>query len=458
MDKEFILGKSKLQWIQEYPVLKDIMDIREVLWINPKRKNFHEAMKNISISELDVKDAEQRLKRFAPFIAKVFPETEITKGIIESALFKINNMKANMESYYDGELLGNLLLKCDSHLPISGSIKARGGIYEVLKHAEDLALKEGILKETDDYSIIDSDIFREFFSKYSVAVGSTGNLGLSIGIISAKLGFKVTVHMSADAKQWKKDLLRSKGVTVVEYKSDYSKAVEEGRKLSEKDSNSYFIDDENSVDLFLGYAVAALRLKNQLEEMKVLVDENHPLFVYLPCGVGGGPGGVAFGLKLIFKDNVHCFFAEPTHSPCMLVGMATEQHNKVSVQDFGIDNLTIADGLAVGRASGFIGKVMEELLSGVYTVEDNELYKLLTIVADTENIYLEPSALAGMVGISKLFKTVEGRIYMENSNLKNKMNNSTHIVWATGGSMVPKDEMMKYYGIGKDILSQEKVQ
>ncbi|EQB87827.1 hypothetical protein M918_07215 [Clostridium sp. BL8] len=308
MDKEFILGKSKLQWIQEYPVLKDIMDIREVLWINPKRKNFHEAMKNISISELDVKDAEQRLKRFAPFIAKVFPETEITKGIIESALFKINNMKANMESYYDGELLGNLLLKCDSHLPISGSIKARGGIYEVLKHAEDLALKEGILKETDDYSIIDSDIFREFFSKYSVAVGSTGNLGLSIGIISAKLGFKVTVHMSADAKQWKKDLLRSKGVTVVEYKSDYSKAVEEGRKLSEKDSNSYFIDDENSVDLFLGYAVAALRLKNQLEEMKVLVDENHPLFVYLPCGVGGGPGGVAFGLKLIFKDNVHCFF------------------------------------------------------------------------------------------------------------------------------------------------------
>ncbi|MBP2022322.1 D-serine dehydratase [Clostridium punense] len=458
MDKEFILGKSKLQWIQEYPVLKDIMDIREVLWINPKRKNFHEAMKNISISELDVKDAEQRLKRFAPFIAKVFPETEITKGIIESALFKINNMKANMESYYDGELLGNLLLKCDSHLPISGSIKARGGIYEVLKHAEDLALKEGILKETDDYSIIDSDIFREFFSKYSVAVGSTGNLGLSIGIISAKLGFKVTVHMSADAKQWKKDLLRSKGVTVVEYKSDYSKAVEEGRKLSEKDSNSYFIDDENSVDLFLGYAVAALRLKNQLEEMKVLVDENHPLFVYLPCGVGGGPGGVAFGLKLIFKDNVHCFFAEPTHSPCMLVGMATEQHNKVSVQDFGIDNLTIADGLAVGRASGFIGKVMEELLSGVYTVEDNELYKLLTTLVDTENIYLEPSALAGMVGISKLFKTVEGRTYMENSNLKNKMNNSTHIVWATGGSMVPKDEMMKYYGIGKDILSQENVQ
>ncbi|WP_017413324.1 D-serine ammonia-lyase [Clostridium tunisiense] len=457
MVNNLIMGKSKLQWIEEYPILKEVMDTKEVLWLNPGHKSFSEAMKNINITEEEVKDAEARLKRFAPFIAKVFPETESTKGIIESPILKVREMKHRIEKLHHVQLLGALLLKCDSHLPISGSIKARGGIYEVLKHAESLAIKEGILKEEDDYTIISSDQFRRFFSDYSIAVGSTGNLGLSIGIISAKLGFKVTVHMSADAKQWKKDLLRSKGVTVVEYESDYSKAVEEGRKLSEMDVSSYFIDDENSKDLFLGYAVAALRLKNQLEEMKVLVDDSHPLFVYLPCGVGGGPGGVAFGLKLIFQNNVHCFFAEPTHSPCMLVGMSTGEHNKVSVQDFGIDNVTIADGLAVGRASGFIGKVMEELLSGIYTVEDKQLYKLLSTLADTERIYLEPSALAGMPGIVKLFKSQEGAAYIRNNNLESKMENSTHIAWATGGSMVPKNEMMKYYGVGKELLNEEQI-
>ncbi|WP_020062361.1 D-serine ammonia-lyase [Bacillus sp. 123MFChir2] len=430
---------------EKYPLLNQLVLTEEVFWVNPNKEEFETGIQKAPLTKDDVKDAEERLKRFAPYIAKAFPETKDTNGIIESPLVTTPSMKQHLEQEYGQHIAGNVLLKCDSHLPISGSIKARGGIYEVLKHAEDLALEQGLLNKQDDYSVLDSDAFRTFFSQYSIAVGSTGNLGLSIGIMSAKLGFNVTVHMSADAKQWKKDLLRSKNVTVIEYAADYSKAVEEGRRQAEADPMCYFVDDENSKNLFLGYAVAASRLQNQLQDQNVIVDADHPLFVYLPCGVGGGPGGVAFGLKLLFGDHVHCFFAEPTHSPCMLIGLLTGLHDQISVQDFGIDNVTEADGLAVGRASGFVGKVIEPLLSGCYTVSDQELYRLLKAFVDTEGIKLEPSALASVYGPVQLFKQQQ---YIQENHLEEKMKQATHIMWGTGGGMVPPQIMEEYYQKG----------
>ncbi|MGC4378051.1 D-serine ammonia-lyase [Fictibacillus sp. Mic-4] len=448
METHIVHGKTLNEWKNDHPELNHIMSTKEVFWLNPK---YGYPDGGPAVNEGEMKEAEERLKRFAPYIAEAFPETRETDGIIESPLQPIPKMKRQIEQMYEVKIEGDLWLKCDSHLPISGSIKARGGIYEVLKHAEHLAIEHGLLRLDDNYSAIATDRFRRFFSNYSIAVGSTGNLGLSIGIISAKLGFHVTVHMSADAKQWKKDLLRSKGVTVVEYEEDYSKAVAEGRKQAEKDPNCYFIDDENSKDLFLGYSVAAPRLKRQLNELKVTVDKDHPLFVYLPCGVGGGPGGIAYGLKQMYGGHVHCFFAEPTHSPCMLLGLMTGLYDHVSVQDFGIDNRTDADGLAVGRPSGFVCRTVRHLLRGIYTVNDNQLYKLLSTLIDAEQIPLEPSALAGAYGPIQLFKNSEGQRYVAENDLQTKMRNATHIVWATGGSMVPPEVMEEYARIGRSL-------
>ncbi|MEB6857544.1 D-serine ammonia-lyase [Proteus cibi] len=433
--------------ISNFPLVRDLVDLKEVVWFNPKVTTTDQGLPYVGLTQDDVIDAQARLQRFAPYLVKAFPETAVTQGIIESEVVDIPKMKVALEKRYNTPISGQLRLKKDSHLPISGSIKARGGIYEVLTHAEKLAINAGLLSTDDNYEKLFSDKFREFFSQYSIAVGSTGNLGMSIGIMSAKLGFSVSVHMSADARQWKKDKLRSHGVNVVEYEQDYSIAVEEGRKEAEKDPNCFFIDDENSKTLFLGYAVAGLRLKRQFEEQGVRVDSEHPLFVYLPCGVGGGPGGVAFGLKLAFGDAVHCLFAEPTHSPCMLLGVYTQLHEGISVQEIGIDNVTAADGLAVGRASGFVGRAMERLIDGYYTIDDQELYDLLSLLNKEEGIKLEPSALAGMVGAVHV---TQAKDYLQGLSLDSqKMQNATHLVWATGGGMVPADEMQKYLAQGK---------
>ncbi|HCH7935001.1 MULTISPECIES: D-serine ammonia-lyase [Providencia] len=433
--------------IADTPLVQDLIDLKQVTWFNPNSTTTQAGLPYVGLTLEDVQDAEARLTRFAPYLMKAFPETQTTQGIIESDVVAISNMQSALETRYKTPITGEMLLKKDSHLPISGSIKARGGIYEVLTHAEKLALEAGLLSIDDNYEILSSDKFRQFFSQYSIAVGSTGNLGMSIGIMSAKLGFSVSVHMSADARQWKKDKLRSHGVNVVEYQQDYSIAVEQGRKEAEKDPRCFFIDDENSTTLFLGYAVAGLRLKKQFLEQGIIVDNQHPLFVYLPCGVGGGPGGVAFGLKLAFGDAVHCLFAEPTHSPCMLLGVHTGLHDAISVQEIGIDNITAADGLAVGRASGFVGRAMERLIDGYYTIDDTEMYNLLSLLNQTESIKLEPSALAGMTGSVHVTQNTD---YLQSKSLTPEvMANATHLVWATGGGMVPQDEMDKYLSQAK---------
>ena len=423
--------------------VRKIAGMEELVWINTKEMDYSEYEKNLPVSDEELKDAEERLARFAPFIKKVFPETAETNGIIESPLEPIFSMQKELEKIYETEIPGKLYLKMDSHLPVAGSVKARGGVYEVLKHAEELAMEAGMLSVTDDYSILADEKFKKFFSGYKVQVGSTGNLGLSIGITSAALGFEVIVHMSADAKQWKKDMLRSKGVTVIEYADDYGKAVEEGRKSSDADPKSYFVDDEKSMNLFLGYTVAASRMKKQFDEKGIVIDKEHPLLVYIPCGVGGAPGGVAYGIKRIFKENAYVFFVEPTLAPCMVLGMATELYENICVRDLGIYGLTHADGLAVGRASGLVSKIMDPILSGIFTLEDYKLYDYLRVLNSSENKRIEPSSCAAFEGPVTLMKYETSRKYVEEKIGKN-IENAYHICWATGGRMVPQEDMEKF--------------
>lgn len=444
-----IHGKTLETWCASHPLLSELLALRETAWFNPAIAPTATALADVGLTAEDVAATSARLQRFAPYLAKVFPETAVAGGIIESPLVPLPTLGRQLLDEIGVAAGGALWLKADNQLPISGSIKARGGIHEVLKHAEDLALQAGLIRPGDDYAALASDAARAFFGRYRIAVGSTGNLGLSIGIVSARLGFQATVHMSADARQWKKDRLRASGVTVVEYASDYSVAVAQGREQAASDPNCYFVDDENSPQLFLGYAVAAERLARQFEQAGIQVDAEHPLFVYLPCGVGGGPGGVAFGLKLAFGDAVHCLFAEPTHSPCMLLGVYSGLHDAVSVQDFGIDNVTAADGLAVGRPSGFVGRAMQRLIDGYYTVTDETLSRLLASAWELEQVRLEPSALAGMPGLQRVLRAPDylQRIGVDPARLAR----ATHLVWGTGGSMVPDAEFAAYLAQGRAL-------
>ncbi|MBS1486735.1 MAG: D-serine ammonia-lyase [Bacteroidetes bacterium] len=423
--------KSTSEWISQYPALDAVVALQPTLWLNPDRAAMDKPL-NLPLNENDLQQARAFMEKYAPYILQTFPEASSTGGRIISPLHEINTFRNYRNSHSQQLIAGRFFLKCDHALPVAGSIKARGGFYEVLYFAHQLAVKNNLIREneTADFSL---PTFRSLFSRYTIGVGSTGNLGLSIGIISAQLGFQVNVYMSRDAKEWKKNLLRKKGAHVIEEPGDFGIAISKGRKETRDNPLGYFVDDENSRQLFLGYSVAAHEVQQQLKQLDIPVDKDHPLFVYSPCGVGGSPGGVLWGLKMMYGDNVHSFFVEPTHAPSVLTGLITGEMEKICVQDIGIDNHTEADGLAVGRPSAFATAITKKLVSGIYTIEDNTLFQLLKELYNTEKIFVEPSAAAGLIGPEKILSSD----YLKKNHID--PTTVTHVAWSTGGNLMPEE-------------------
>jgi D-serine dehydratase len=416
-------------------ILNLMKNKKPVLWINPNKLDSEKALFSQSLTSNDLKDAEARLNRFAPLIVRLFPELESSKGIIDSELIEISKSSFN----YD-----NMYIKGDHGLPVSGSIKARGGFYAVFVVVEKILSEHGL----NVSNILNKPLkdIKALFSSRALVVGSTGNLGLSIGLMGRAFGFNVIVHMSLDAKKWKKEKLRLIGASVIEHKYDYSEACRLARLTADEKKGIYFIDDENSTDLFLGYSAASSMLYRQIVNKNIKVDCTHPLFVYIPCGVGGAPGGISFGLKHIFGDNVHCFFAEPVEAPAMMLGLVTGNNSTVSVKDIGLNMDTCADGLAVGTPSDFVARMMNTILDGCFSVSDREMLYYLAELYDKEGIRVEPSSAAGFAGPDFLCKTRTGIKYL--TLLKIEPRNISHIIWTTGGSMEPEEDFMKNYNLG----------
>jgi D-serine dehydratase len=401
--------------------LQQLSDRQPLFWTNPKRDGVVTGAQRAAIQ-----DAQARMHRFAPMLTRLFPELHGAEGRIESPLLPAAAMAAPLGFAANPS---SLFVKADHSLPVCGSIKARGGAHAVLEIAERLA---------GNPLSSDAQALQQDFRAHEISVGSTGNLGISIGTFATALGFRAAVHMSSEAKGWKKARLRARGVRVVEHYGDYLEALASGRSAAQDDTTHHFIDDEDSETLLYGYATAAQELSRQLAAAGRVVDPQHPLFVYLPCGVGGAPAGISLGLSALYGRNVHCFYAEPVEAPCMLLALAGGDPTR-SVYDLGLSGATQADGLAVPRASEFAARLSRHVAAGAFTVGDELLFQNLRLAYKTMGLRLEPSAAAGFEGAVCLSGTL-GRDHLARLEFSVSTDDITHVVWTTGGALVPDDE------------------
>jgi D-serine dehydratase len=391
---------------------------RPATWLRPSAG---QPVNKTPITAAEILDAELRLSRFRPVLAALFPAAA-WDGRVCSPLI----------DYPQQDGLPPFLVKADHALPMTGSVKARGGVYELLCRVEALGLMEGVIRPGEALSPLASEAARSLLSKHRIVVASTGNLGFSIGVVARAFGVKAEVHMSHDAKAWKKDRLRIIGANVVEHLCDYTETVARARAAA-TDTGSYFVDDEKSRLLFVGYATAATELAEQLTQRRIEIGPGAPLVVYLPCGVGGAPGGITAGLKTIYGNNAICVFVEPVASACVFAALAVGKGWPISVYDIGLNNETIADGLAVPVASGLVMDSIGASIDAAVAVTDAAMLEWVRRSWAEARLRLEPSAASGFAAISLFLAAARAANAAPAAN-------AVHVVWTTGGSLLPEDQ------------------
>lgn len=427
--------------MQDDRLLERLRAGQPVLWTNPDYAPAEDPQ-----AAADVAQAQADWQSFAPLLAALWPELGAS-GAIRSELIAVPGCREALAAAAPD--LATLLVKGDHALPVAGSVKARGGVFEVLSTAVAQARAAGLLAEGGDIATLAGPDARAFFAKRRIAVGSTGNLGLSVGISARALGYAATVHMSHDAKAWKVARLRDLGVEVVQHRSDYSAAVATARDIAARDPLTHFVDDESSALLFNGYSAAAAELKDQLDAMGRAIGPERPLILYLPCGIGGAPGGIAYGARGVFGPDVHPFFVEPVQAPSALVQMRHGPGRETSVYELGLSNRTEADGMAVATMSQLVAERMRRRLAGVFTVSDDDLFRWVAM-ADAEGLRLEPSAASGFGGPRMLQGTEAGRAFCA-THLTGREAAAVHVVWTTGGAFLPEEIYQSHVAAGRKL-------
>jgi D-serine dehydratase len=116
----------------------------------------------------------------------------------------------------------------------------------------------------------------------------------------------------------------------------------------------------------------------------------------------------------------------------LALATAASPDDMPSVYEVGLRNDTIADGLAVPRASGFVFAMTGGAIDGAVTVSDAQIRTAMRMAWSGAGLRLEPSAAASIAAMHAL----EGR---EPAAWHGRAP-AIQVCWATGGALLPDKE------------------
>ncbi len=249
---------------------------------------------------------------------------------------------------------GRVLLKYEN-LQKTGAFKVRGALYKVFK-----------IK--DQYK--------------GVVAASAGNHAQGVAYAASIFGLKAIIVMPEGAPISKIEATRGYGAEVRLAGRVFDETLAEAKRIAEEKGYA-LIHAFDDIDVMAGQATLAYDIMEQAGEFDQIV---------VPIGGGGLIAGVSSVIKH-YRPYVRVLGVEPAAAPKTLAALREGKPVEIPPR------ATIADGLVVKKLGSLTFKVIQRLVDGVVTVEEDELAHAIYLLLERGKVLAEGAGAASLAAL-----------------------------------------------------------
>jgi len=264
--------------------------------------------------------------------------------------------------------------------------------------------RAGAFKFRGAYNKIRAEQERRSFSE--VVAYSSGNHAQAVALVSKLLGVKATLVMPEDAPPAKLAATRGYGADVVLYDRYGGDREEIGEKLV-RERGALLVPPFDDPLIMAGAGTATAELLEEVPDLNFLV---------VPVSGGGLIAGSATAAKHL-RPEITVYGVEPETANDTAQSLEKGERVTIPVPR------TIADGLQVPSPGKLTFPIIQETVTRVLLVSDDEMIDTLAWTLERMKVLVEPSGIAGAAAVRHRKADFAGR--------------RVGVIWS-GGNLDPK--------------------
>lgn len=239
--------------------------------------------------------------------------------------------------------------------------------------------------------------------KRGVAAMSAGNHAQGVAYHAGRLGIPATIVMPVTTPFNKIKHTRDFGACVIQH----------GQSLVEADAEARRIAGEQGLTFIHPYDDPLVIAGQGTLAMEMLEDVPHLDALIVPIGGGGLISGCAIAAKAM-KPGIEIFGAQSELYPAMYDAIKGLTPPPVPLVQ------TIAEGIAVKRPGVLTTRIVKELVSDIFVVDENDIENALCMILEIEKTLIEGAAASGFAALLEQLPRFQNRkvgIVMSGGNI-----------------------------------------